>query len=141
MKVYLDSGAFPPAKAHPSDAGYDLRTPIDFFVYPNGGCYLIDTGIHVEIPEGMYGKIESKSGLAVFNGVLAPMGVIDSNYRGPIKVLLYNHGKGKKYFKAGDKICQLILHRYADEPIEIVKSLDAMTDTDRGSKGFGSTGR
>lgn len=136
LKVKLDEGAFAPESAHKADAGYDLRTPIDFAVF-GGGSAIVDTGVHVAIPEGYVGFLKSKSGLNVkFD--LTGEGVIDSGYTGSIVVKLYNNGGGARSFFAGDKIIQLVLLPIIKPDIEIVDSLE---DTERGDNGFGSTGR
>ena len=136
MKVMLDEGAFMPERAHELDAGYDLRTPKDFSVY-GGKCKTIDTGVHFEIPAGYVGFLKSKSGLNVKDSITGE-GVIDSGYTGSIKVKLYNHGRARKCFCKGDKIIQIVLLPVFTPELEKVDSLD---DTERGSNGFGSTGR
>ena len=136
IKVKLDEGAFAPESAHKADAGYDLRTPIDFAV-DRGHAAIVDTGVHVEIPEGYVGFLKSKSGLNVkYN--LTGEGVIDSGYTGSIVVKLYNNGSEVKFFDRGDKIIQLVLLPIIKPDIEIVDSLGA---TERGDGGFGSSGR
>ena len=148
MRVMLDEGAYKPVRAHETDAGLDLRTPVDVTV-PGAsvnlmtgavdlGCAVIDTGIHIEFPQGWYGKIEGKSGLNVNHGVVSLGGVIDESYVGSIVVKLYN-ATGEPYtFKAGEKVAQLIIHPYLAPWIEYVDELD---ETERGSRGFGSTGK
>ena len=136
IKVKLDEGAFPPESAHTADAGYDIRTPKDFSVL--GGWFAtIDTGVHIQIPEGYVGFLKSKSGLNIKSD-LTGEGVIDSGYTGSIQVKLYNHSPGKRLFKRGDKIIQLVLLPIIKPDIEIVDSLE---ETERGDNGFGSTGR
>jgi len=147
MKVALDKGAFAPEKAYADDAGYDLRTPVRVVVPPTQVCpnsfdayvgeTVIDTGIHVEIPKGYVGLLKSKSGLNIKNDIIGE-GVIDSGYTGSIKVKLYNMGDFPKEFDRGDKIIQLVIVPCLSPEIEIVSALD---DTERGEKGFGSTGR
>lgn len=109
MKIVLDEGAFMPIRAHENDGGLDLRTPVDIVVPPmrgktvhylgqgrpdelvgDAGCVAISTGVHVEIPHGYFGKIESKSGLNVKRGIVACGGTIDEGYTGGIVVKLYN---------------------------------------------------
>lgn len=140
LKVKLDEGAFAPESAHKADAGYDLRTPVDFVVRA-GNSAIIDTGVHVAIPEGYVGFLKSKSGLNVKHN-LTGEGVIDAGYTGSIVVKLYNSSPweiiGDRYFKKGDKIIQLVLLPIIKPDIEIVDSLE---DTERGDNGFGSTGR
>ena len=136
LKVKLDEGAFAPESAHKADAGYDLRTPTDFIIR-NEESVIINTGVHVAIPEGYVGFLKSKSGLNVKHN-LTGEGVIDSGYTGSIVVKLYNNGSGIKCFDRGDKIIQLVLLPIIKPDIKIVDSLE---DTECGDNGFGSTGR
>lgn len=138
IKVVLDKGAYAPESAHDADAGYDLRTPKKCVV-PAGGCAVIDTGVHMEIPKGYVGFLKSKSGLNVRDH-LTGEGVIDSGYTGSIQVKLYhNLREGQhKEFKKGDKIIQIVLLPIYKPDIKVVDSLD---ETERGNNGFGSTGR
>ena len=146
IKVKLDEVAFVPESAHAADAGFDLRTPTDFFVEP-GGYAIINTGVHVAIPEGYVGFLKSKSGLNVKHN-LTGEGVIDSGYTGSIVVKLYNNTPKKELagfdygkcvkFKRGDKIIQLVLLPIIKPDIEIVDSLE---ETERGENGFGSSGK
>ena len=137
MKIMLDEGAYMPERAHDTDAGYDLRTPKRVIVRRNDSV-VIDTGVHIEIPKGMFGKLESKSGLNVNHSVVSHGGVIDSGYTGSIKAKLYNHGGQDYIFNVGDKIVQLIFHKYEAPEFEVV---DEFEETERGDNGFGSTGR
>ena len=148
IKVQLDEGAFAPESAHAADAGYDLRTPTDFIVRA-GGSTIVDTGVHIAIPEGYVGFLKSKSGLNVRDG-LTGEGVIDSGYTGSIVVKLFNNNPEApfgscfgdtihdKFFKRGDKIIQLVLLPIIKPDIVIVRKLE---NTERGNNGFGSTGR
>ena len=136
MKIKLDDGAFMPVRAHDADAGLDLRAKEDSYVWA-GRPAVFDTGVHVEIPFGFYGKIESKSGLNVKNGIVSCGGVIDSGYTGSIVVKLYNFGDEAHFFKAGDKIAQLIIQPCVAPTLEIV---DDLVETERGDNGFGSSG-
>ena len=140
MKIMLDEGAKMPTRAHPWDAGLDLYAPEGVGVYsiiPCGGSTVIDTGVHVEIPEGYAGFIKAKSGLNVNHG-LTCTGVIDAHYTGSIAVKLYNHTSEPYQIKAGDKIAQLVILPCLLPELELVESLE---ETDRGDNGFGSTGR
>ena len=137
LKIKLDPGAYIPERAHETDAGLDLRTPISVYIEP-GMSATIDTGVHIELPHGTYGKIESKSGLNVKYGIVSCGGVIDEGYTGSIRVKLYNLGGSIHHFSAGDKIAQLIVQECRYEPVEIVPELE---ETERGDNGFGSTGR
>lgn len=137
IKIKLDNGAFAPESAHTADAGYDLFTPTDCYI-PAGGFGIIDTGVHMAVPEGYVGFLKSKSGLNVRDH-LTGEGVIDSGYTGSIVVKLYHNGEyGGKQFRRGDKIIQIVLLPIIKPDIEIVDSLE---ETERGDNGFGSTGR
>lgn len=143
MKVMLDKpiGAKMPTRAHHYDAGLDLYAPSarDFYsVAPGGGSTIIDTGVHIQIPEGYVGFIKAKSGLNVNHG-LTCTGVIDAHYTGSIAVKLYNHHEHMRYVvRPGDKIAQLVILPCLLPELELVDSLE---ETDRGNNGFGSTGR
>lgn len=137
MKIILDDGAFMPVRAHDTDAGLDLRAMRGATV-PAKGSAILDTGVHVEIPHGCCGLLVSKSGLNVHWGITST-GLIDESYQGSVFVKLYNHGDQAYRVYAGDKISQLVILPCRYEPIEIVDSFD--TQTERGSSGFGSTGR
>lgn len=137
MKVSIDDGAFIPKRAHRTDAGLDLCTPIDFTILGRGGNYTIDTGVHIELPRNTYGKIESKSGLNVNHGIVSCGGVIDEGYTGSIAVKLYNLGRKPHTFHRGDKIAQLIVQPCVYEKVEIG---EINKNTERGDNGFGSTG-
>lgn len=141
MKVMLDEGAYMPEYAHNTDAGMDIRCK-EAFLLPgiNGGdigSAIVDTGIHVEIPEGYVGFLKSKSGLNVKSGITSE-GVIDCGYTGSIIVKLYNHTTEDICFNRGDKITQLIILPFASVSTEQVTSLK---ETERGNNGFGSTGK
>lgn len=140
INVVLDDGAFMPERAHDADAGYDIRTPVDFIVCNGGshgaGSATVDTGVHIEIPKGYVGILKSKSGLNVKHNILGT-GTIDSGYTGSIRVKLYNHSLETKVFKRGDKIIQLVLFPIFTPRLKQVESLKA---TERGNDGFGSTG-
>lgn len=137
MKIMLDPGAFAPTRAHAQDAGLDLKAKERVKLWPMMSV-CIDTGVHVELPHGYYGKIESKSGLNVNYNIVSCGGVIDEGYTGSIVVKLYNFGSNSYVFEPGDKVAQLVIQHYIAPELEIV---DALSETDRGSDGFGSTGR
>jgi dUTP pyrophosphatase len=136
IKVMLDEGAYMPNKAHDIDAGFDLRTPMSVFVMGRDAV-VIDTGVHMAIPEGYCGLLVSKSGLNVKNGITGT-GLIDAGYTGSIIVKLYNDSYDDKVFDSGDKIIQIIILPVPDVKLVMVDSLE---DTERGDNGFGSTGR
>lgn len=137
MRVMIDDGAFAPTRAHSTDAGLDLRTPVDVTVPPHGSC-IIDTGVHIELPQRTVGMLKSKSGLNVKSNIISE-GVIDEGYTGSIVVKLRNTGDSTVRFSRGDKVTQLVVMPVFYVPIELVPSLDM--ETDRGANGFGSTGR
>lgn len=141
VKIKLDDGAFMPYRAHEEDAGYDIMTPKDVLLHGmvsnSCGMVTIDTGVHVEIPQGYVGILKSKSGLNV-NHNITGTGVIDAGYTGSIKVKLYNHGCQAHKFKRGDKIIQLVIYPIYTPNLEIV---DELEETERGNNGFGSSGR
>ena len=137
MKVMLDPNAYIPERAHKDDAGIDLKTKEKVVLW-GGSSHVFDTGVHVEIPKGCYGKIESKSGLNVKQSIVSLGGIIDAGYTGSIRVKLYNLSDYSYTFEVGDKIAQLIIQRHEPVKIEIV---DELEETERGDSGFGSSGR
>lgn len=136
MKIKLDNGAYMPIRAHDTDAGLDLRSPI-FVVVPARGSATIDTGVHIELPQSTTGFLKSKSGLNVNHG-LTSEGVIDVGYTGSIRVKLYNFSDKDYEVKKGDKISQLVILPVMFPILELVSELE---DTERGDNGFGSSGR
>lgn len=136
MKIKLDRTAYAPTRAHDTDAGLDIRTPIYFTLEPNSS-YTVNTGVHVQLPPNTAGIIVSKSGLNV-NHDITSTGLIDENYTGEIRVKLFNHGTKPHTFMRGDKITQLVVVPVLYESVEVVDELD---QTERGDAGFGSTGR
>lgn len=125
MNIMLDKNAFMPERAHDLDAGYDLRTPIDFKIHCRD-FETIDTGVHVEIPKGYVGFLKSKSGLNIKDGITGE-GVIDAGYTGSIKVKLYNNSFSLKKFKKGDKIIQLVILPIFT-PEEVTMDLEVQAD-------------
>lgn len=136
MKIKLDSGAYMPTRAHATDAGLDLYAR-DTKVIPAHGSAIFDTGVHVELPIHTAGLIVSKSGLNTKHN-LTSTGLIDVGYTGSIKVKLYNHGDADYTVHAGDKISQLVVISILTPHMAVV---DVLSETDRGDRGFGSSGR
>lgn len=137
MKIQLiRPDAIAPVYATQHAAGADLYTNELVQITP-GARKLVLTGIAVEIPEGYYGRIAPRSGLAVDYGIDVMAGVIDSDYRGEIKVLLFNSGKELFTLQPGRRVAQLIIEQHFRQTFEIV---EALTATSRASSGFGSTG-
>lgn len=137
----LDERAVLPTYGSEFSAGADLYAVADGDItfQPNETKF-VRTGLAMEIPEGYAGLIYARSGLACKRG-LAPankVGVIDSDYRGEISVVLHNHGKVEQTVAPGERIAQLVITPVLTPAYEEV---DELTDTDRGAGGFGSTGK
>ena len=132
----LSEHATVPQRKSTDAAGYDLFAAYEYTVEPYGK-ELIDTDIAVAIPKDCYGRIAPRSGLAVKHSIDVGAGVIDSDYRGAVKVLLFNFGKDPVSIRRGDRVAQIILEKICTPQPEVVDELD---DTERGSKGFGSSG-
>ena len=135
-------------------AGYDLYAAIEPQIGPDGNPYLagfeipphetrmIPTGIAIAIPEGYWGGIYARSGLASKQGLRPAncVGVIDADYRGEIFVALHNDTNNYRYIYNGDRIAQLVFHPTV-RPIDGFNQVEELDSTDRGSNGFGSTGK
>jgi dUTP pyrophosphatase len=132
----LDADAVLPTRGSPSAAGLDLYS-IEAVSLNRGERRLIRTGLAVAIPEGFYGRVAPRSGLAAQKGIDVLAGVIDADYRGEIGCLLYNAGEETVHLPAQSKICQLIIEKIITPEAVWVESL---SDTSRGGGGFGSTG-
>ena len=128
--------AIAPQRNSTDAVGYDLHS-LDSYVIPSQNVGLIDTGIAVKFPTGTYGRIASRSGLILHNNVTVLGGVIDPDYTGTIKILLYNFSDSTFKVNKNDRIAQLILECYKTTPVNVV---DALPPTTRSTKGFGSTG-
>lgn len=137
--VQLDPELDLPGYAHPGDAGLDLRSREDGVVAPAGGRLLMPTGISIAIPIGFAGFVLPRSGNALKHGLTvanAP-GLIDSAYRGEIKVVLLNTDpRAPFHIQRGDRIAQLVVQRVEEVQWSVVDSLDG---EDRGG-GFGHSG-
>lgn len=133
----LHSDAVIPVINNIDDAGADLFSIEDITVHPLSR-QLVKTGISIEMPSGVYAKISPRSGLALKHGIDILAGVIDSGYRGEICILVYNTDKEKSFqISSGDKIAQLIFHKYLYPTFILTEYLSV---TDRSNKGFGSSG-
>lgn len=125
-----------PTKGHPSDAGWDLYATEDVAI-PAGSTALISTGVAFAIPDGYVGLIWDRSSMGV-NGIHRFAGVIDSGYRGHVKVCLYN-STGKVYHvKRKDRIAQIV---FQEAPCFEMVEVSDLSETMRGDGGFGSTGK
>ena len=143
LRVKLDKGAKMPTRAHATDAGLDIYSPESVIIYA-GNSEEIDTGVHIEIPVGYCGLLKSKSGLNVKHGITGE-GVIDHGYTGSIVVKLYNNDRDSKlhFFEKGDKLIKLLIVPIETPELELVESIQELYggDTERGTNGFGSSGR
>ena len=136
MKFRLEEGAFTPTRAHPKDAGVDLYA-IESVSIPANGYKTVRTGVHVELSPGHCGLLVSRSGLNSKFGITST-GLIDEGYTGEILVTLHNSDKWPYLVAQGDKITQIVEIHVRYGPVEIV---DEISGSERGSAGFGSTGR
>ncbi len=136
----LTETAVLPVRGSAQAAGYDLCADLsEALVIAPGETAKVATGLSFALPEGYFGGIYARSGLATKRG-LRPAnctGVIDSDYRGPVIVALYNDSKDAQTIEPGERIAQLIVQPYLAVTFEEVETLD---ETERGAGGFGSTG-
>jgi len=137
LPALVGEGAALPEYASTGAAGADLRASEAVTIAP-GARAAVPTGVRVQIPPGHVGLVWPRSGLAVRHGIDTLAGVIDSDYRGEVRVVLVNHGEDPLRIAPGDRIAQLLLQRVERAVFTAVPSID---DTDRGGGGFGSTGR
>lgn len=143
MKYTLDDGAIAPTRAHNTDAGLDLyaykfinaQSEKVLVVRPDT-TYMIDTGLHVEIPVGYCGLVLPRSSSAK-DGLLVHTGVIDSGYTGSIKITV-NALNDAKVVRLNDRIAQLVI---LPIPAFELEKVDSLSDSDRGNNGFGSSGK
>jgi dUTP pyrophosphatase len=130
-----------PGYAKPGDAGVDLRSTADVVLRAGGGRSLVPTGVAIAIPEGYAGFVQPRSGLAFKHGVtcLNTPGLIDSGYRGELKVLLVNTDPAEDFtVTRGERIAQLVIQ--AVEHARFVE-VDELPESERGADGFGSSGK
>ncbi|EDW78650.1 uncharacterized protein Dwil_GK21239 [Drosophila willistoni] len=132
----LTEHALEPVRGSAKAAGADLRSAYDIVV-PARGKAIVKTDLQVQVPEGSYGRVAPRSGLAVKNFIDVGAGVVDEDYRGNLGVVLFNHSDTDFEVKRGDRIAQFICERIFYPELELVDKLD---DTERGEAGFGSTG-
>lgn len=141
VKIKLENGCenFCPKKAHPDDAGYDLCSRIDTVLEPLSGM-AIPVGFAMKLPFGYEAQIRPRSGLAAKHHITVSNspGTVDANYRGEIKAILYNLGKEPFTIKRGDRIAQMVICKLPE--IKLVEATE-LSETDRGSGGFGSSGK
>jgi len=137
----LTDTARTPTRGSQGAAGLDLYADLQEPVSVWPGCSVqITTGVAMEIPDGYYGAVYARSGLARKKGLRPPncVGVIDSDYRGNIGVDMYNDGNKVQTIHPGERIAQLVIQQYAGV---ILNKVEELSPTERGTGGFGSTGR
>eukprot|EP00730_Choanoeca_flexa_P011261 TRINITY_DN24216_c0_g1_i1.p1 TRINITY_DN24216_c0_g1~~TRINITY_DN24216_c0_g1_i1.p1 ORF type:complete len:159 (+),score=25.68 TRINITY_DN24216_c0_g1_i1:43-477(+) len=133
----LSENAKVPTRGSDNAAGYDLYAAEDAIIDPQGKA-IVKTDIAMAIPEGCYGRVAPRSGLAAKHHIDVGAGVVDRDYRGNVGVVMFNLAKQSYEVKKGDRIAQLVLERIITPKVQEVEELD---DTDRGAGGFGSTGK
>jgi len=131
----LSNKATIPTKGSRFAAGHDIYALTDGLV-PAKGLTMVETGIAIGLPEGTYGRLAARSGMASKMGIAVGGGVIDADYTAEVKVILRNHGKASCVFKAGDRIVQLIVEKIANADAMEVEDLGI---TVRRKIGFGSS--
>lgn len=136
----LDESVPVPRYAKPGDAGADICTRIDLTIDP-GERVLAPTGLSIALPDGYAAFVHPRSGLAIKHGVsmVNTPGTVDAGYRGELQIILINHDLREAIsFKKGDRIAQLVIQKV--ERAEFIE-VETLPGTDRGSGGFGSTGK
>lgn len=138
LNVKVADGMEIPSYAHDGDAGLDLRITRGVTLEP-GERATVSTGLAIEVPTGCVGLVFPRSGLSSNKGVtlVNSVGVIDSGYRGEIGACLINLGSETVRLRKGDRVCQLVIVPFV--PCTLVPT-EELSDTERGSSGFGSTG-
>lgn len=144
VKIYNESGNALPQYETIGSAGMDVRAFLSEPVIIAPGCRaLIPTGLYVEVPVGYEMQVRPRSGLALKKGITVANtpGTVDSDYRNGIGVILINHGSDDFVVEPGDRIAQFVLNEVPQINWMPVDSRDALSSTDRGLGGFGSTGK
>lgn len=136
--VLLREEAKKPTRATQAAAGCDLYSCEDILI-PMRGRAIISTGVAVKLPPNTYGMIAGRSGLAFKRGIIVFNGTIDSDYRGELKVLVFNTTDNDYYVKRGDRIAQMICHCIITPTVTLYEKF--YDNTERGSCGFGSSGQ
>jgi dUTP pyrophosphatase len=133
----LNSVAKCPSQNNATDAGFDVYSCDEGIVYVKDRK-IISLGFAMEMPDGYYAKLFSRSGLALKKGIIVLGGVVDSDYRGEVKAILYNSGDDIFEYTYGDKVAQMV---FAKLPFIDITVVDTLSETSRGEKGFGSSGK
>lgn len=136
IRFTLDPKAYAPERAHATDAGADLRAPVEVLVPPHDSA-LVNTGVHIELPMGTCGLLVSKSGLMVHNAITST-GLIDEGFTGEIIIRVFNDSPNWHTFHAGDKVSQVVVLPVCYPTYEYATEISG---GERGDNGYGSTGR
>ncbi|GMM33341.1 bifunctional dITP/dUTP diphosphatase [Saccharomycopsis crataegensis] len=140
LKVFKRSeNATLPTRGSPLSAGYDLYSSEEAMI-PAKGQGLVATDVTIIVPIGTYGRVAPRSGLAVKHGISTGAGVVDADYRGEVKVVLFNHSDKNFEIKKGDRIAQLVLEKIVMADVVEIQQAE-LDETERGAGGFGSTGK
>lgn len=144
VKIKSDSGRFPKYETEGS-AGMDLTAflPEEKIILPPGERALVPTGTYIELEPGFEAQIRGRSGLAAKYGIglVNGIGTIDSDYRGEIKVILINWGSENFEIQDGDRIAQMVISKYERVQWKPVENLEELSKSERGTGGFGHTGK
>jgi len=135
----LNQDACLPKRSTYGAAGYDISSSIDVIV-PKRGRVVVNTGLIIVLPEGCYGRIAPRSGLALKHGIDVGAGIVDRDYFGEIKVVLFNHSDDDFVIVKGDRIAQLILEQNITPEVEEIFNDFTPTQHERNTEGFGSSG-
>lgn len=141
IKVKLENQLYMPEKKHSGDSGFDLKAALreSHTILKPGNILQIDSGVAIELPEGFEGQVRGRSSLNQ-KGIVALLGTIDSGYRGKIGIVLINLSKEDYIINRGDRVAQLVIAPIYSHKIDL-QSVELLDVSDRGSQGFGSTGK
>jgi len=141
IKIKMAEGCadLAPAKAHPDDAAFDLRSRVEMEL-PVGKSVLVPSGLFLELPVGYEAQVRPRSGLALKHNLMLTNspGTIDAGYRGEVGIILYNAGAEPFPVHRGDRIAQMVIAELPEVQLELS---GALSETGRGAGGFGSTGK
>lgn len=139
IKMAENCADLAPAKAHPDDAAFDLRSRVEMEL-PPGRSVLVPTGLFLELPPGYEAQVRPRSGLALKHNLMLTNspGTIDAGYRGEVGVIMFNAGSEPFPVKRGDRIAQMVIAQLPEVELTFA---DELSETGRGAGGFGSTGR
>lgn len=140
-KIYNESSNVLPVYKTPLSSGFDLRANLEVpLTLKSFGHALISTGLHIELPEGNYEfQVRPRSGLTS-EGILVILGTVDNDYRGDIKINIFNFSGKDFVINPGDRIAQGVISQFVQVSFKEVPSLEDLSETKRGQKGIGHTG-